>query len=145
MKKSIITLLFVLCATWLAAAPLDVSLKAMKVSVDAEGAEQLISADVAAPGEVIEYQATYTNVSGDVLKSLSPELPVPSGLTAILGSDQPKAAAVSLDGRSFVPFETASKNGEELTAGDLRAFRWSVGQLKPSESVTVRIRAIVNR
>jgi hypothetical protein len=94
---------------------------------------------------VIEYRATYTNTADGVLRSVNPEVPVPAGLTAIAGSDQPKASEASLNGQDFSALPLVDADGQPVPVSKVRAFRWSVDQIQPSESVTVSIRAMVNR
>lgn len=132
-------------ASALFAAPLDVSLHAYKVIRNDAGAEELVGADVAEPGDVIEYQATYSNASSVVLKAVAPEIPVPAGLTYVPGSDQPKAAQGSLDGSHFSALPIKDSEGKPLPESRMRSIRWSTNDLPPSESVTVRLRAVVNR
>ncbi len=145
MKKLILAICFFASAAIALATPLEINLQALKIERDAAGAETLVSADVAGPGDVIEYRAVYTNTSSGDLKSVVPELPIPVGLAAIEGTDLPKATHGSLDGSTFAPLPLLDAEGNPVAVARIRAFRWSVDSLAPAESVTVRIRAAVNR
>lgn len=143
--KKILSSLVLLAATSLAlASPLQVSLQALKVAENASGHESLVVADTAAPGDIIVYQAVYTNTSAEPLQAVKPEIPIPAGLTVIEGSATPEAIEVSLDGKTFAALPLLDAEGNPLPLSQLRSFRWLVPALSPSESITVSIRATVD-
>jgi len=146
MKNLVISLLLIACAAIAQAQNLAVKLEAFKVlAATATREEQFIAADEAAPGDIIEYRAVYTNGSESLLRNLVPEIPIPEGLIVVAGSDVPKAASASLDRVVFSPLPLLDKDGKPVSTTALRAFRWNIADLAAGESVTVRIRAGVAR
>lgn len=146
MKKTIIALLTLACAAISYAEDLAIKLEAFKVvPATAERAEQLVQTEDAAPGEVIEYRAVYSNISPGMLRNLVPEIPIPAGLVAIEGTDVPKAASATVDSKTFVPLPVRDADGKPVPYAALRAFRWNVADLAAGQSVTLRIRATISR
>src|SRR2546423_1059682 len=66
-----------------------VDLKAFKVVPKADGQEELAPADKAKPGEVIEYQARYTNEGAKPVANLQALLPIPAHLEYLPGTAKP--------------------------------------------------------
>src|SRR5688500_18900991 len=88
----------------LAAEPLSATLEAHKVVAAANGNEQFVAASEAKPGDVVEYRATYKNVSAKPLRAVMATLPVPaSGVEYLLDSAIPAGAEASIDGTQFAP------------------------------------------
>lgn len=145
MKKILLTFLFLTVANLASAGQLEVKLQAFKVTHDDTGKEQLVSADEAEPGEVIEYQATYTNTSNIPLEQVAPEVPVPSGLTLITGSIHPVPSEGSRDGKTFAPLPLHDAEGHPVPAAEIRSIRWFIATLAPASTFTVSLRATVNR
>src|SRR5471032_570873 len=65
---------------------IESTLEARKVVRGADGAESFASADVAKPGDVIEYVATYRNTSAETIRDLEATLPIPAHTELIAGS-----------------------------------------------------------
>ncbi|WP_342750869.1 hypothetical protein OH491_04125 [Termitidicoccus mucosus] len=127
---------------------------AYKVTVTSEGREAFAVADKAQPSDVIEYRATYANASEHALTAVSPEIPIPVGLTWIAGGDPagtapaptpPGPVAASLDGKTFAALPLLDDGGRPIAAALVRALRWSIPVIKPGETVTISVRATVNR
>lgn len=93
------------------------NLTAKKVVSQPGGAQSLQAADKASPGDVIEYQAVFTNQSAGSVKSLTPTIPIPSGMEYVPGSAKPAQVTASLDGKKFeaVPLKRIVKlpNGKQ--------------------------------
>ena len=127
----------------------QISLLARKVKADAEGKEQLIAADTARPGEVIQYDAVYRNTSRKAVLNLAPTLPIPAGMEFVAESALPVPAQASLDGRTFAPFPLVRKiqrpDGriEEVPVpvSEYRALRWNVGELNADATTRIIARA----
>jgi len=127
---------------------LAISLNARKVVKQADGKEQLLPADRAFPGEVIQYDALYLNQSGKPIRNVSPTLPIPNGMVFVPESAKPAPAEASLDGRKFesIPLKrrVALPNGEEqeqeVPPTQYRALRWHVGDMAAGAQTTVTAR-----
>ena len=127
-------------------AEVKAELKAFKVAGD-----KLVSADTANPGDVIEYQARYTNVGAAPAQRFSPQLPVPSALVYAGNSALPSGFQATIDGRNFAPapLMRAVKKADgttQMVAVPLKAYRalrWQLGTLAPGQSVVVKARARV--
>lgn len=133
------------------AEPLSVQLNARKVLV-AEGKENFESAEKAKPGDTIEYAAVYKNTSSHSIGNLKPTLPIPAGMELQAASTKPKPTEGSLDGKTFerLPikrkFKTADGKEEvrEVAASQIRALRWTVGDLAAGASTTMVARVRVS-
>lgn len=164
-----LTLVWLLGASWLARAswaadgdeaasaknqaPIVVNLKQFKVILDAKGEPKLIDAMVVLPGDVIEYQATYTNRSVNTLAVVA-TLPVPESVEYIKDSAKSKpqfAHTVALKDSQFVQEpvlkKAVSSSGATLMQpvpySEYRFVRWDLGRLAPGSTTEVRIRTKV--
>jgi uncharacterized repeat protein (TIGR01451 family) len=125
-------------------------LEARKVVRGADGREALASAEVAKPGDVIEYVATYRNTTHEVVRNLEATLPIPPHTEFIPGSARPAGARASLDAREFssVPLRRkALRDGREVEEavpyGEYRYLRWAPANLGAQASLTYRARVKV--
>jgi len=129
-----------------AKADVQAELRAFKVSGD-----KLVAADTANPGDVIEYQARYTNSGSTPVQRFSPQLPVPDALIYAGSTALPTGFLATTDGKNFAPAPLmrsvkSSDGTTKLVAVPLReyrALRWQLGTLGPGESVVVKARARV--
>lgn len=128
-------------------APVTVQLQAFKVALDQNGKEQFLDAARAKPGDVLEYRATYANVSQREVKNLQANLPIPQQTELLLSSLVPQGALASADGRAFAPLplmrSIQTPNGPRkvpLSPAAYRAVRWPLGILSPGQSASVRLR-----
>ena len=127
-------------------ATVEADLKAFKVS-----GTKLVSATSANPGEIIEYQARYTNTGSAPALRFAPQLPVPDALVFVSGSALPDAVLASTDGKNFAPAPLVRlvKGADGKTRSvavplrEYRVLRWQLGTLAPGQSVTVKARARV--
>jgi uncharacterized repeat protein (TIGR01451 family) len=133
--------------------PIVVQLKQFKVVKGAQGESRLIDASLVLPGDVIEYQATYSN-RGAVALSVTATLPVPESVEYL--KDSAKSVAhfthtVALKDNQFAPEplvrKVATAGGAVLTQqvpyDQYRFVRWDLGKLLPGASTEVSIRTQV--
>jgi len=128
------------------AAKVEADLQAFKVA-----GTNLVAATSARPGEVIEYQARYTNTGGAPAQRLAPQLPLPASLVYVSSSALPNGVLASIDGKNFAPapLMRVVKAADGTTRSvavplrEYRVLRWQLGTLAPGQSVTVKARARV--
>jgi hypothetical protein len=121
-------------------------LKAFKVVGD-----KLEAAESADPGDVIEYQARYTNNGSAPAQRFSPQLPMPDALVYAGNTAAPAGFLATTDGKNFAPapLMRSVKNADGTTKmvavplREYRALRWQLGTLAPGETVTIKARARV--
>jgi uncharacterized repeat protein (TIGR01451 family) len=131
-------------------AAIESTLEARKVVRGADGGESFASADVAKPGDVIEYVATYRNTTLETIRDLEATLPIPAHTELIAGSARPAAARASLDAREFssLPLKRrAIRDGREVDEAvpyrDYRFLRWAPVHLGARMTVTYTARVKV--
>lgn len=131
-----------------AAEPLTATLEARKVLV-ADGKEQFAAASEAKPGDVLEYRATYKNVSKKPLGAVMATLPVPAtGVEYLFSSAMPAGAEASIDGTQFaaaplkrlVQLPDGRHEQQLVPAAEYRFLRWPLGDLPAGASKTVSAR-----
>ena len=130
---------------------ISASLQAFKVVPQQDGAEKLASADVAKPGDVIEYQATYSNEGKRAATNLNATLPIPAALSYVPNTASPGGFMASTDAQNFAPapLKRAAKDANGKTVmvlvpySEYRALRWNVKQLAPGDDFKVSARASV--
>lgn len=124
-----------------------VELKQFKV-VHHNGTDKLTPVERIKPGETIQYQATYNNVSQHAVHDLQATLPIPEETEYLPGTAKPAGVMASIDGKSYAPVPLHKKvllaNGEskevEIPASQYRDLRWTVGDLKPGQKISVNAR-----
>ncbi len=134
-----------------AAATIKAQLQAFKVIVEKDGDEKLGSASIANPGDVIEYQATYSNDGQRAATNLSATLPIPAALSYVPNTASPAGFTASTDAQNFAPAplkRTAKdKDGKTVMVmvpfSEYRALRWNVKKLAPGDDFKVSARASV--
>lgn len=146
---------FVLAAPGAAnvAPSIKAQLQAFKVLLQTDGDEKLASADVANPGDVIEYQATYSNDGGRAATNLNATLPIPTALSYVPNTASPGGFMASTDAKTFAPAPLQRKvkdaNGKTVTVAvpfsEYRALRWNVKTLAPGADFKISARASVPR
>jgi uncharacterized repeat protein (TIGR01451 family) len=152
------TVKFLALALILAAAPLhaqqsgpiETRLEARKVVRAADGQEAFAPATDAKPGDVIEYAATYRNVSRQPVRSLEATLPIPANTEFVPGSVKPAGAKASLDSRSWsdLPLKRKVRRDgreveEQVPVREYRYLRWFPGELGGDKSMTFTARVRV--
>ena len=121
-----------------------VNLQVFKVKVDG-GKESLVEGKTAKPGEVLEYQATYSNTGAKPVSNLQATLPVPQGMVYVPKSANPIVVQASTDGATFAPAPLLRKKEggvgmEPVPVEDYRALRWQVSTLGAGSSLMVSAR-----
>ena len=132
----------------------QIQLSQWKVQVDATGTEHLVDAKKLKPGDVMEYRASYSNVSKRPVKSLMAVLPLPEGLDYLADSSkptEPAAEAATQDGKfaaqplmHVVKGKDGKPRTEPVPYDAYRSLRWSVAELAPGKSFEIRARARVS-
>jgi uncharacterized repeat protein (TIGR01451 family) len=137
----------------LSQSPIVVSLKQFKVTIDAKGTSKLGDASVVLPGDVIEYQATYSNRGASAL-AVTATVPVPEAVEYQKDSAKSKPSlphVVALKDSLFaqeplvkkVTMAGGATLAQPVPYADYRFVRWDLGRLLPNTSVEVSIRAKV--
>lgn len=80
------------------ASPLVITLSQKKVVVDSGGKETLSDAKATVPGDIIEYEAVYQNVSKNALRSVGAVLPVPEGMYLLAVNSKPEHVKIESGG-----------------------------------------------
>jgi len=130
---------------------LSVDLKAYKLVTKAKVITKVPAAEIK-PNDIIEYRATYKNVSTRAINGVIGVVPIPEGLTLQARSAIPADAEASLDGRQFsrIPLRRSETQADgssrivEVPLSEYRAVRWGIGSLPAGASKDVSIRAVVN-
>jgi len=126
--------------------PVQVKLEQFKVTVE-NGKETLAIADKVKPGEIIEYRATYKNISTGAVKNLVATLPVPKGLEYQTKTANPLATAeATIDNITYgiVPLMDAEKK-QPIPTKQYRALRWKLQELAAEKSIVVSARMKVSQ
>ena len=144
---------FVLAAPGAAevAPTIKAQLAAFKVVLEKDGDEKLAAADIAQPGDVIEYQATYSNQGNRAATNMNATLPIPAALSYVPNTASPGGFMASTDAQNFAPapLKRAAKGKDGKTVmvmvpfSEYRALRWNVKKLAPGDDFKVSARAAV--
>jgi len=134
------------------AAPADkksavqINLEQFKVSVKEgkEVKEPMVDGTPIKLGEVIEYRATYKNVSTGPVRKLVAKLDVPQGTEYVAKSVNPVAAEASVDKVNFAPIPLIGADKKEVPVKDYRALHWRVSELGAGQSFVVSARMKVS-
>jgi hypothetical protein len=101
------------------------------------------------PGDTVEYEAVYVNGSGQTAHDVQLTVPVPVGGVALIARQPaPLAGSGSLDGSHFSPLPLMRSEVlpdgrqvlHEVPLAELRALRWSLGDVPADTSRSVRAR-----
>ncbi len=130
---------------------IDVKLVQNKVTRQ-DGADRLVAIDQIAPGDVIQYEATYSNTTQRAVHGLKADLPIPLNTQYVMESAQPRNVLASTDGATYAPSPLKRKirnaNGvveeREVPVSEYRHLRWELGELPGGKSVTVVARVRVD-
>mgnify|MGYP002478844580 CR=1 FL=1 len=126
--------------------PVQIKLEQFKVLVE-NGKETLAPIQSVKPGEVIEYRATYKNVSTNAVKNLVATIPVPKNTEYQAKTASPLATAeASIDNVTFgaIPLMDAEKK-QPIPTKQYRALRWKLQELGADKSIVVSARMKVNQ
>lgn len=128
-------------------------LSSKKVVIGADKKESLVEAGQIKPGEIIEYQVSFSNQGTTPVSKLQGNLPIPEGTEFIAGSAKPGIGVrATLGDSKFDPIPLKRKvkgpDGKEIEQDVplslYRALQWTLGDLAPgkSTSVTARVKVI---
>lgn len=130
--------------------PIETRLEARKIVRAADGNETFAPATAAKPGDVIEYAATYRNVTRQPVRNLEATLPIPGNTEFVPGSAQPVAPKASVDAQAWgdVPLKRkVMRDGreveEQVPTREYRYLRWFPGELGADKSLTFTARVRV--
>jgi uncharacterized repeat protein (TIGR01451 family) len=156
--KSALVALACIATPFAAADKLDSVLEVFVVLTDekdGEKVETLVQAGEAEPGDVLEYVATYTNVSDGGLSGFNIKLPVPANTNFIAETANASVSSdfvVSIDGgKTFEETPVTRevvKNGKKETVvippEEYEVLAWKVADvLKPKTAMTMRYRVLI--
>lgn len=125
-----------------------VLLQVRKVVLQRDGSENLVEGE-AAPGDLLEYQATYTNRGAVPARDVQATLPVPeTGIAYVSASAAPGGVLASVDGKAFAPaplqrivsLPDGKLKSEAVPVSQYRYLRWHLGDLDPGKIKIVRSR-----
>ncbi len=132
------------------AAPADkkdavqIKLESFKVVVK-DGKEALADGGQAKPGDVLEYRATYKNVSKNAVRNLAATLPVPEAMEFVAKTASPVGAEATTDKKNFALIPLVRANKEPVPTKEYRALRWHVPELAADQSFVVSARMKVSQ
>lgn len=135
-------------ASTAAKSAVQVELTQARVVKGADGKEQLLDASSVKPGDILEYRATYKNISDKPVQGVVATLPIPEGLEYLPTSAKPGAKLVQAATKEAV---YAAEPLNRVVAGksvpvpyaEYRSLRWSLGQLPAGGEAAVSARAKV--
>ena len=127
-------------------------LTAKKVEIGADKKEALSDAKTVKPGEVIEYQVTYTNKGKVAVRDVLATLPIPVNTDFQRGTTKPALAKASVGDGKFdaiplkrkVKLPSGKEEEIEIPLSEYRALQWSLGELAAGKSVVVVARVRVS-
>jgi len=131
---------------------ITVKLEAFKVERGAKGKESFVAADMAKPGDIIEYRAVYTNISDKPVQDVKALLPIPTGARYLGNTAKPQQVmARTAEQKDFAPVplkkSIADIEGDMQEIGipyaEYRELHWNLGTLKPASSKSVSARVAV--
>ncbi len=125
----------------------EIVLKQLKVAKHGN-AELLEGVDGIKPGEVVEYQATYHNVSKHAVRKLQATLPIPAETLYLPGTAKPAAVQASVDGITYadIPLRRKVKTTDgrileqDIPVAEYRSLRWAIGELNAGQETVVSAR-----
>ena len=130
---------------------IEVKLEQSKVTT-VDGADRLVTIDKIAPGDVIQYVATYSNTTQRPVHGLKADLPIPQNTQYVMASANPANVLVSTDGENFSapPLKRKVMNSigieeeVDVPVAEYRHLRWELGELAGGKQVVVSARVRVD-
>jgi uncharacterized repeat protein (TIGR01451 family) len=128
--------------------PLSIVLTVKKMVLQ-HGKEQLVDANNALPGDVLEYRVEYKNTGATALSEILATLPLPDHTTFIMGSAYPDGVAISKKSAPDVfaplPQKIPSEISTPVSSADAyAALRWTIEKLKPGQMSVFGMRVRVD-
>lgn len=127
----------------------DVEVTLQQHKVVKQGKNELLeAADRIKPGETIEYQAVYRNISKQSVRQLQATLPIPAETEYLPGSAKPAVVQASTDGVNYAPVPLRRKvklasgqiEEQDIPLSEYRSLRWNIGDLAAGQKTTVSAR-----
>jgi uncharacterized repeat protein (TIGR01451 family) len=121
--------------------------------IEVDGKTVAYSAAQAHPGDVVEYQAAYSNSGATGVGHLVATIPVPTGTTYVADSAKPASdVQASMDGVHFAPMPlmhmvkgTDGKPVQKsVPLSDYRALQWQIATLAAHAEVAASLRVRIN-
>lgn len=145
----VLIFLTALSAAFAQAAPVEANLVARVVTQDANGKEKFSAASTAKPGDVVDYQVTYSNTTNAAMNNVVATLPIPAGSMVYLPrSAKPASVLASTDGHTFAPaplIRTVRKADgstatENIPLSEYRFLRWNLEAIAAGKTAIVSAR-----
>ena len=144
-----LALSIVACAA--SAEPVTSELTMSRVVMQRDGTEQLAPTPEVAPGDLLQYTATYRNTGLRAVSRLAATLPIPAGTEFVAAPDVSGPLQASLGGTVFEPVPLMRKHKRPdgqlvlvpVPLSEYRALRWSERELAPGGSVATSARVRV--
>lgn len=117
-----------------------------KVSNDERDRITYIPVRTAVAGTIIQYKATYTNISNKDLYDLTITLPIPSNMT-FTGEAHPRSAQASIDGKNYADIPLLRQIDGKIIKTPLseyRYIRWNIKLLPAKKFADVSLNTTVN-
>ncbi|MBI0426905.1 hypothetical protein [Psychrobacter sp. NG27] len=114
--------------------------KVMKILKNADGREVAVPANHIAPGDIIEYHTTYTNITAQPVSSVNAIVSLPSGVQMVsLNSSLPTFATMGGDN-----YQTIGQVGNTVMVQEsYSGLKWDLANINANSAQTVVIRAKV--
>jgi len=127
--------------------PLAIELSVFKLVVDPAGNPSFSPAQDASPGDVLSYQAEFTNRSSGDLRQVRPFVPIPDPMAFVEDSDLPPGALwVLSDGVELLASAAREHLAAAVATGTplrVTGLRWGPLDLPPGASFRTSLRASI--
>ena len=153
MKLSQLTTTLLAAATLLctamptfAADALQMQLEANKVVQTSEGKTAYVPVSTASTGTVIQYKATYSNVSDKQINDVLVTVPIPENM-AFTGAAYPLSAQATTDGKNYADMPLMRRINSKLVKvpySEYKSLRWNIKMLPAHKSAAVSLDATMN-
>ncbi|MGL5350252.1 MAG: hypothetical protein ACRCZO_18715 [Cetobacterium sp.] len=118
-------------------------LGSMKLIKDESGSIQKVPAENASPGDILEYTFSIDNQEEEIIKNLSPTIPVPTGTSLVPETATPDNYLVSINGRDYYPYPI-KVDGEPVELSSYLGVGWNIDELKPGEKLELQMQVKLN-
>lgn len=121
-------------------------MKVFKLEKSQKVKKELKATDSVKPKELLEYNVKYSNVSGQTLKNLKLNLPLPQHVT-YTGQSLAGETYASIDGKNFAKAPlTRIENGKRVNVPlqEYRVLQWHVTELKAQQKTVISAQVRVN-
>ncbi|WP_227429638.1 hypothetical protein [Psychrobacter sp. I-STPA6b] len=129
-----------------AADALQMNLQQFKVVKANDGKISYVPVTTADAGTVIQYKATYSNVTNTPINDITITVPVPVGMS-FTGEAYPASAQATTDGTNYADMPLMRRvNGKlvKVPYSEYKSLRWNIKLLPAKKSADVSLNATVN-